>query len=244
MISGGFRLGAWDYLQWKHVTPLQGNDGNIIAAKFVIYPGDQEEHYTFVTPEAFNALKEWMDFRAEYGEEITSESWLMRDLWQTSNMKYGAKFGLATIPRPLKSSAIKRLIERALWEQGIRKPLLVGNNRHEWKAAHGFRKFYKSRAEQVMKPINVELTMGHSIGVSASYYRPLDREVLQDYLKAIDLLTVDSDRKILQKQVMELEEKRRDSEYLIQTKLREKDEEIETLKSQMLDVLTVLRIAK
>ena len=27
---------------------------------------------------------------------------------------------------------------------------------HEWRAAHGFLKFYKSRAEQIMKPINVE----------------------------------------------------------------------------------------
>ena len=27
------------------------------------------------------------------GEEITAESWLMRDVWQTSNLKYGAKFG-------------------------------------------------------------------------------------------------------------------------------------------------------
>ena len=101
------------HLQWKHVTPLPDKDGNIIAAKFVIYPGDQEEYYTFVTPEAFSALKEWMDFRAGYGEKITGESCLMRDLWQTSNMKYGAKFGLATIPKELKSSAIKRLIERA-----------------------------------------------------------------------------------------------------------------------------------
>jgi hypothetical protein len=27
------------------------------------------------------------------GEEITAESWLMRDIWQTSNLKCGAKFG-------------------------------------------------------------------------------------------------------------------------------------------------------
>lgn len=61
-------------------------------------------------------------------------------------MKYGAKFGLATMPKPLKSSAIKRLIERALWKQGIRKPLLVCNNRRGWKAAHGFRKFYRCKS--------------------------------------------------------------------------------------------------
>jgi hypothetical protein len=92
----------------------------------------------------------------------------MRDIWQTTNITYGANLGLATCPKKLKSSGIKRLLERALWEQGIRHPLQDGAIRHEWKAAHGFHKFYKSRAEQVMKPINVEKTMGHNIGVSQS----------------------------------------------------------------------------
>ena len=54
--------------------------------------------------------------------------------------------------------------------------------------AHGFRKFYKSRTEQVMRPINVEITMGHDIGVSESYYKPTEHEVLEDYLKAVDFL--------------------------------------------------------
>ena len=57
---------------------------------------------------------------ASYGEKITAESWLMRDIWQTTNVKYGAKWGLATAPKRLNSSGIKRMIERALWEQGIR----------------------------------------------------------------------------------------------------------------------------
>ena len=76
-----------------------------------------------MTPEAYLSLKEWMDFRASYGEKITGDSFLMRDLWQTTNIDYGAKWGLATHPKNLKSSGIKRLIERALWEQGIRQPL-------------------------------------------------------------------------------------------------------------------------
>ena len=105
-----------------------------------------------------------------YGEKITADSWLMRDLWQTTNMNYGTSWGLATSPRKLKSSGIKRLLDRAVWEQGIRKPLIEGVNRREWKIAHGYRKFYKSRAEQIMKPINVEITMGHDIGISSSYY--------------------------------------------------------------------------
>jgi len=92
----------------------------------------------------------------------------MLDIWQTTNIDYGARLGLATYPKRLKSSGIKRLSEGALWEQGLRRPLKDKKRRHECKAAHGFRKYYKTHAEQVMRPINVEITKGHNIGVSAS----------------------------------------------------------------------------
>ena len=45
-----------------------------------------------------------------------------------------------------------------------------------------------------MKSINVEITMGHNIGVSGSYYKPSEKEVLEDYLKAIDLLTINNNQ--------------------------------------------------
>ena len=234
MVSSGIRLGSWDFLQWSHVEPITQENGEIIAAKLRVYAGDIEEYYTFVTPEAYDALKEWIDFRASYGETITGNSWVMRDLWQTTNMNYGTKWGLATYPKKLKSSGIKRLLERALWEQGIRQPLIESAKRHEWKAAHGLRKFYKSRTEQVMKPINVELTMGHDIGLSASYYKPTECEVLEDYLKAVNLLSIHSNKIVLQNQVEELKEKSKDNEYVVKAKLQEKDEEINKIKEQML----------
>lgn len=232
MVSSGIRLGAWDLLQWKHAEPITEKDGEIAAAKLLVYAGDIEEYYAFITAEAYHSLKEWMDFRASYGENVTGNSWLMRDLWQTTNMNYGARWGLATNPKRLKSGGIKRLLERALWEQGIRQPLKVGTKRHEWKAVHGFRKYYKSRSEQVMRPINVELTMGHDIGISGSYYKPTEKEVLEDYLKAAPLLTINADNLILQKKVEELTEKSKDNEYIIRGRLAEKDRQIEELKNK------------
>jgi hypothetical protein len=113
MVSSGIRIGAWDYLRWKHVSPTIDNEGKVVGAKLLVYAGDPDEYYSFLTPEAYNSLKDWMDFRASYGEIITGESWVMRDIWQTTNITYGANLGLATCPKKLKSSGIKRLLERA-----------------------------------------------------------------------------------------------------------------------------------
>ncbi len=229
MISSGIRIGAWDYMSWSDITPIGNDKEKVVAAKLKVYAGESDEYYTFITSEAYSALKDWMDFRASYGEIITEQSPVMRDIWQTTNITYGANLGLATYPKKLKSSGIKRIIERALWEQGLRRPLADGQKRHEWKAAHGFRKFYKTRTEQVMRPINVEITMGHNIGISASYYKPTEKEVLEDYLKAVDLLTINGNEKKLSKQVQELKDRSKDGEYIIKGRLEEKDRQIEFL---------------
>jgi hypothetical protein len=249
MASGGFRLGAWDYLQWKHVYPISNDEkirqgDEVLAAKLIIYADEAEEYYTFLTPEAYYVLKDWMDFRASYGEKITGESWLMRDLWQTTNLNYGARWGLATNPKKLQSIAVKRLLDRALWEQGIRHTLPAGKKRHEWKGAHGYRKFYKSRAEQVMKPANVEVTMGHDLKTSESYWKPTEREILDDYLKAVPLLTINGSGVILQKQVEELTEKTNNNDYLLKAKLQEKDDALMTLSDQVMKLMQEMQELK
>lgn len=81
-----------------------------------------------------------------------------------------------------------------------------------------------------MKPANVEILMGHSIGISDSYYRPSDKDILDDYLKAVDLLTINTNQIVLEKQIIELKEKSRDNEYIIKAKLQEKDKQIVKLK--------------
>jgi hypothetical protein len=74
MISSGIRIGAWDYLQWKYVVPTTNSENSIVAAKIIIYAGEPESYYSFITPEAYNALKEWMKYREESGEIIDENS--------------------------------------------------------------------------------------------------------------------------------------------------------------------------
>ena len=51
-----------------------------------------------------------------------------------------------------------------------------------------------------MKSINVKVLMGHSIGVEDSYYRPQEKDISEDYKKAIPSLTISGNRETNQAQ--------------------------------------------
>ena len=70
--------------------------------------------------------------------------------------------------------------------------------------------------------------MGHSTGISDSYYRPTENDLLQDYLKCVDALTI-TDEKTLTMKVEDLAIKSKDNEYLVNAKLSEKEKQIEVL---------------
>jgi hypothetical protein len=237
MASSGIRLGAWDYLRWGDIHPIE-IDGKIVAAKIIVYAREEDdEYFSFISLEAFNELQNWMKYRESSGELINDNSWLMRDLWDT-RVPQGR--GLVTRPKKLASSGIKRLMERAIWAQHLRKKLEPGKKRHPYQACHSLRKWFKTRCEMSgMKPINVEKLLNHSTGISDSYYRITPSELLEDYLKAVDLLTINSDKVILQKQVTELKEKSKDNDYIIKAKLQEKENQIDALikKQERFEVL-------
>ncbi len=124
---------------------------------------------------------------------------------------------------------IKKLINRAIWAQGLRKRLEKGKKRHPFQAIHCYRKWFKTRCEMAgMKPINVEILLSHNVGISNSYYKPTENELLQDYLKVSDLLMIDKQGK-LQKELQNYEQKSQEETYLIKGKLQEKDEQIKAL---------------
>jgi hypothetical protein len=39
-------------------------------------------------------------------------------------------------------------------------------------------------------PINIKKLMDHSIGISNSYYRATEKDLLEDYLKVVNQLTI------------------------------------------------------
>jgi hypothetical protein len=73
------------------------------------------------------------------------------------------------------------VIDSALTKSGMKSKKI--------KKSHSYRKGFKTICEQSgMKSINVELLLGHSLGVSDSYYRPSESDVLTDFMHACEYI--------------------------------------------------------
>lgn len=254
MVSSGIRIGAWNNLQWRHIEPIyEIKNGNkvLVAAKITVYSGAPERYYSFITPEAYQTVSDWMEYRKLHGETIKPESWVMRDTWQQIDRKHGHRIGLANYPKRFESEGIRTLIDKSWKIQGVRKKLDPSAKHHAFKSSHGFRKFFQTTCEQVMISANVERLMGHHNGLKDSYYKPTQKEVLQDYKKVINSLTIQDENKIKLK-MDTLVYNNNNSEIELKLKLLEKDnilkkfneqnqQEINNLKKGMVTIMKMIQ---
>ena len=98
----------------------------------------------------------------------------------------------------------------------------------------------------IIKSEDVEILMGHgssSRGLKANYYRPKEEYLLQQYLKVVDLLTVNEEQK-LSIQVKELLDKDRSNELIIKEKLQEKDDAYIALSDQVMKLIEEVQLLK
>jgi hypothetical protein len=74
--------------------------------------------------------------------------------------------------------------------------------------------------------------MGHSLGLSDSYYRATELELLDDYLKVQHYLIINDENR-LRKKVEDLTQKDKNRQYLIDKNQNEKDDEIQQMKKEI-----------
>jgi hypothetical protein len=127
----------------------------------------------------------------------------MRDTWQKIDRK-GNGIGLARYPKKIGSLSIKNMIYDAWKIQGVRARLEPGTKRHQFKSTHGFRKMFETKCQKAMNHNNIKILMDHSLGESQNYHRPTEEELLEDYINAVDLLTI-SEENLLKRKVQKLE---------------------------------------
>jgi integrase len=193
MASTGMRIGALHSLRIGDLTKLMnfGNQNSQIF-KVQVYARTKDRYYTFCTPECAKTIDEYLRYRIRCGEQLKDESPLFRKRFNKQD-----PFTI-NVPKFLSAGGVTRSFDEIIKRSGV--------NTSECMRSHAFRKGFKSLEEQSgMKSINVEILLGHDIGLGNNYYRPNEADLLEDYMShAAEALTIDPNYR-LKARVQQLE---------------------------------------
>jgi site-specific recombinase XerC len=213
MASGGMRVGALPPMKLGDITRLESG-----VARVKVYPGTQDQHWTFVSREAVDALDAYLDERKRVAfEEIGPESPLLRE-----------KAYYRPEPKPIGVVAIQVGLFRLWVRAGIRVP----HQKQEFKSAHGLRKFFKTQLSRAgLKWEDQESLLGHFL----NYYKPSVEDLERQYIQAQDFLSIDEAYAL--KQRIKTQEKAHETEWTrvhlenleLREKLREHDDVLREL---------------
>lgn len=179
LASTGARIGTISDLRIRHLSDMQDNCKSVL-----FYEGTNEEYTGFLTPEASQALDDYLNERKRDGESMTGESPVFRTEYQLGIEK--------VIPLASKSaqSVISRLIQAA------KIPREKSGNRYSVQLDHGFRKFYNTvlKTNDSANLSLAEKLMGHAgvFALDGNYLNPSKDKLFLEFKKHILNLTIDS----------------------------------------------------
>ncbi|HJR84095.1 MAG TPA: tyrosine-type recombinase/integrase [Nitrososphaeraceae archaeon] len=210
--SSGIRLGAVPDLKVRNLKKME-ND----VYQVTVYENSKEEYTTFTTPECSKAIDKYLAFRKRCGEEINGESPLIREQFDIKNPF------VISHPKKVRTETIDRILTSLSERAGLRRQEKLDKNgtkkgascRKDVAVCHGFRKFFSSQL--VNSEVNTErrwLLEGHNLkGNDSSYVRTSEKQLLDEYMKAVKNLTINEENRLLIK-VKRLELENNDIENL------------------------------
>ena len=238
LLSSGVREGAIEYFQIQDYSVIERDD-KIVAGRLVVYRGEPEEHVTFVSAEAVRALKKYIQFRKEHGEQVHRNSPLFRDTFDPikGQNDHGSRRQETDKVVPMTGPAVRQYYNRLLFSIVLRSEK---KRCHDF-SVHSFRKWYKTRCEiGGMKPVNVETLLNHSTGISDSYYRPRESELLDEYLTvANEHLSVSTENKF-KRELEQLRRAGKEEKEKFKRETEEREKMHNDMMAQILDRITAL----
>jgi integrase len=195
--STGIRIGALRDIRWRNLTKIQNEN----IYKIVIYEGYKEQYFVFTTPECTAAIDEYLEYRKRSGELLNPNSYLIRESFDNNDIRQ-----VREKSRQVATGTFRIIISNHLIKVGIRERLTPDGTpfsakvRYPKATIHGFRKFTTTQmVNSKVNPEIREMLLNHDIGLASAYYRPSEDEMLNEYLKAVDNLTITEEKKLRRK---------------------------------------------
>jgi hypothetical protein len=205
LASTGCRIGALPGLTLGHLQKLPDYG----LYKITFYEGTNNEYYTFTTREcAQTGIDSYLLYRQRCGEKISFDKNLNR--WEPDNaplirLSFDAtdSFQASRQVKPITYHGLRLVLDTYLVRCGLRQVEHTTENykrvRKSIALANGFRKYVISTfIEAGLNHEIRELLVDHATGLDASYFRPSEKQVLEEYLKAEPYLTIDSSLRLQQ----------------------------------------------
>jgi len=193
MSSAGLRRGALQHLRIRDITKID----KYSLYRINIYKKEQEQYITFCTPECAKYIDQYLDWRQRPDEKLKPNSPLLRIKFDTITE--------INVPKTISPYVVTEIIHNLLDNTGVRAPNET-RQRTELMQTHGFRKFYKTTCINAgVHPLYSEYLMGHRSGLTKSYFKPTDQELLEGndkalgYVAAINDLTINEEHRLHKK---------------------------------------------
>jgi len=180
LASTGMRIGHLSQLKIEDLQRIQD------LYKITVYSGDKEQYITFTTPECAKEIDAYLEFRKRRGDQITGNSYLMVKKFK-DNQK----------TKPFKGDSLSALLHLNINNSGVRDPNINRYKRQQIPLLHGFRKFFtKQLQDSKVNPEIIRRLHGWDTGLMGHYYKPTEQDMLNEYLKAVPLLTISNEERL------------------------------------------------
>ncbi len=197
LTSTGIRIGALQVLKARDLEKVDD------IYKIRVYSGDKEEYITFCTPECAREIDTYLEYRKRRGEKIKDDSYLIVKKLKLKNEDL--------MSSPFNARSLRSILQYYIVSSGIREiDHIYQFKRKEVPIFHGFRKFFTTQlVNSRLNPEIREMLLGHKIGLVSAYYKPTEQDMLKEYLKSVNLLTINEENRLKRKvEIFEIEKSR------------------------------------
>lgn len=175
-----------------------GKNRRIQLYKIVVYEGSEEQYFTLCTPECTAAIESYLAYRERSGERLEKDAPLIREQYDSKDL-LAIKHPKHLVPYTIRNKVADVVVRSGIQqtEKLTESTSKSGRIRKNIPMCHGFRKFAITKMAEAGMDYEIrERLVGHTIGMAQRYIRFGEQKYIQEYRKAVNLLTINNENRL------------------------------------------------